>query len=281
MKPIVMDVTSDDWTLDPERLDHAIGATGATIVMLVAPFGMRRTFAAQLEICQRRTVAVVIDSAAGLGAPRPDRSGAGDVFEVFSMHATKPFGVGEGGAVFGPSNKEAALRAAVSFALTSHDRPDGPAWGFNGKMSELHAAVGLAQLDRFRACVSARQAFVGRYISSLAKYSALDFPRDVRDAPWQFFPLLMPNESVAEQFIQNAAARSIEIRRYYRPSLSRWPNANLYGDCPIAEDLARRMCALPVRSATFAADIDAIVDPTTDALQSALRDSDLNDSVRG
>jgi dTDP-4-amino-4,6-dideoxygalactose transaminase len=246
MTAIVADVDAHTWALSAPVLDRALAETGARLVMLVTPFGMQRRWEAQLEICRKRGAAVVIDNAAGLGGPRTTASE--DVFEVFSLHATKPFAVGEGGVIFANRRHDAALRSVLNFALDSHAKPEGPGWGFNGKMSEFHAAVGLAQLARFDDIVVRRRAFAAIYRDRLARHPELVCAQDMDCAPWQCFPVLLPSRAAAERFIETAATAGVEIRRYYRPSLSLWPGVRCVEACPVAEDLAERMCVLPVRA---------------------------------
>jgi dTDP-4-amino-4,6-dideoxygalactose transaminase len=268
MTPIVADVDALTWALSAPVLDRALAQTGADLVMLVTPFGIQRSWEAQLEICRKRGAAVVIDNAAGLGGPRTAMSG--DVFEVFSLHATKPFAVGEGGLIFAHRSYDAALRSVLNFALNSHATTEGPHWGFNGKMSEFHAAVGLAQSARFDDIFVRRRAFAAVYRERLARYPELVCPQDMNCAPWQFLPVLLPSGTVAERFIATAAAAGVEIRRYYRPSLSRWPATRCFEPCPVAEDLAERMCVLPVRAAAAADEVDQIADVVLGALDRAL-----------
>ncbi len=259
MTPIVADVDAQTWSLSAPVLERAIAQTGATAVMLVMPFGIRRDWDAEIEICRDRGVAVVIDSASGLGAPRPKNGLRQGVFEVFSMHATKPFAVGEGGAIFAHRSHDGALRAALNFALDSHLTPEGPHWGFNGKMSEFHAAVGIAQLKRFDEVVVRRRAFAAGYRDRLSSYQGLVCPQDMNCASWQFFPVVLPSATSAERFIETAASAGIEIRRYYRPSLSRWPETRCFEPCPVAEDLAERLCVLPVRAGDEGGEIVELV----------------------
>jgi len=258
MTPVIVDVSPHDWIPTPDILETAISTTGAKIVILVSPFGMRNNFKQQLEVCQRMGASVVIDSAAGLGVARPKRLGIANLYEVFSLHATKPMGVGEGAVIFAPKNKEGAIRSALNFGLMRADTTESASWGINGKLSEMHAAVGLAQLKRRHRLLSGRQAFVSIYIDRLGFSSQLEFPKNPNDSPWQIFPVLMPDEITLLRFIDDAASQGIEIRRYYRPSLSEWPGEHGFGPCSVSVDLAKRMCALPVRDHT-APDAEFIV----------------------
>jgi dTDP-4-amino-4,6-dideoxygalactose transaminase len=270
MTAIVADVDAENWTLGGDLLDRALAETGASTVMLVAPFGIRKNWEAEFAICRKRNAAVVIDSASGLGGPRPAKGFGEEVFEVFSMHATKPFAVGEGGVIFAHCNHDAALRSALNFALDSYVKPEGPAWGFNGKMAEFHAAVGIAQLNRIGNLVDRRQAFAAIYRDRLARYPDVVCPQDMNCAPWQFFPVLLPSVTAAERFIEAAAVAGVEIRRYYRPSLSRWPETRCFEACLVAENLADRMCVLPVRAATAGPEFNQIADLVLGALDRAL-----------
>lgn len=270
LAPIIVDVDRNDWAVRREQLELALAHTGATVVMIVAPFGLRFDFDAEIALCLRSGASVVIDNASGLGVRRSSKGTPPNVFEVFSMHATKPFAIGEGGVVFAHRLHDAALRGALGFALESHKSPEGPRWGFNGKMSELHAAVGLAQLARFAPALKRRRDFVASYVDLLARCGDLKFPTDVDRAPWQFFPVLLPDATAAERFVAAAAADGLEIRRYYRPSLSRWPDAVTWGACDVAEDLADRMCVLPVRANAEPGETEAIMSITRSALDLAL-----------
>lgn len=270
MTPIVADVDPAIWILREDLLDAALAETGASMVMLVAPFGMRCDWQAALAICRKRGAAVVIDNASGLGGPRPSRGFGEGVFEVFSMHATKPFAVGEGGAIFAHRQYDAALRSSLNFALSTYGAPQGPSWGFNGKMSEFHAAIGIVQLSRFEDRVARRQACAALYRDRLGAYPEVVCPRDISCAPWQCFPILLPSEAIAESFIRIAYARGVEIRRYYRPSLSRWPDTRRFAACPVAENLSDRLCVLPVRALTAGGETDEMAGLVLDALDCAL-----------
>lgn len=270
MTPIVADVDAENWILGGNLLDRAPAETGARVVMLVAPFGIQRDWDAELAICRKWGAAVVIDNASGLGGPRPAKSLGENVFEIFSMHATKPFAVGEGGVIFAHRAHDAALRSAHNFALDSYAKPGGPAWGFNGKMSEFHAAIGIVQLTRIRDIIRRRQAFAAIYRDRLVHYPEVTCPQDMSCTPWQFFPVLLPSITAAEHFIETAAAAGVELRRYYRPSLPRWPGTRWFEACPVAEDLADRMCVLPIRALTAAPETNRIADLVLDALDRSL-----------
>lgn len=246
LEPRLMDVSFSDWYPSVETLKKSLEETGSKVVVLVAPFGFRCDFTSHAEVCRSYGAHLIIDNAAGLGVPRHFYEAQKNVYEVFSMHATKPFGVGEGGAIFTNAAHADAVREASNFALHSYETADGPDWGINNKMSELHAAVGLAQLKNYKKLRANRLVFVEGYIKLLQKYSNLSYEKDVARAPWQCFPVLMPNENAAGTFTKTAGEMSLEIRRYYRPSMSKWNDSITQPKCPEAEELSDRVCCLPV-----------------------------------
>lgn len=98
----------------------------------------------------------------------------------------------------------------------------------------------------FDAHLRSRPEFVTAYLGLLVDFPELGYVRDVGCAPWQMFPIRLPTAAHAERLAALAAERGLEIRRNYRPSLSKWPQVELWRHCPNAEWLSERMCGLPV-----------------------------------
>jgi|688.fasta_scaffold17408_9 dTDP-4-amino-4,6-dideoxygalactose transaminase len=244
LEPVVIDVAEEDWCVSATTLDAALARTGASAAVVVSPFGFRCDFTAHVATARRHGAVLVIDSAACLGVERIHYEAAPHVAEAYSLHATKPFAIGEGGAVFAPRELEPALRRALNFGLPDWHVP--PGWGLNGKLSETHAAIGLAAARRFPARLRLRREFVARCIELAGRHRELRFCGRVTESSWQIFPLLFPSPSSSERFIQACHALGLETRRYYAPSLSALPGVEHLGPCPIAESLAARMVCTPV-----------------------------------
>ena len=267
-KACVLDVDLDTWCLSVALLEKTLPAENCGAVVLVAPFGLRQDFSAHLQICQRYNVPVVIDSAAGLsekGAAVLDENS----FEVFSLHATKPFAIGEGGAIRSRLSRARALQIALNFGL-EHGVPQ-KGWGINGKLPEVSAAIGLAVLKCFDEVLAHRRAVAQRYIELLRDYDGLIFRQDVGDAPWQSFPVLFPSPAAAQTFIDYAAGKGLQVRRGYEPTLEDWPRTCKFDPSPNARSLAARMGLLPVYSDASEDEMAAISQIVHDSLQHALR----------
>jgi dTDP-4-amino-4,6-dideoxygalactose transaminase len=245
-EPFLVDVSPTDWRMPAELLARALDATSARAAIAVCPFGFRSDFLPHARLLGSRGGLLVIDNAAGLGATRHLLENSPHCFEACSLHVTKPFAVGEGGLVFAHRSQEDRLRRALNFGLAPAAAADLEGWGINGKLSELHAAVGLAAARGFAARLARRRALAARYAGALAGFPDLAAAADPAEATWQFFPVLLPDAAAADRFGAAALARGMETRRYYVPSLSSLADVDRLGPCPVAEDLATRICCAPI-----------------------------------
>lgn len=269
-EPFLVDVSPLDWRLNVETLRRGLDGTGARSAIALCPFGLRSDFNPHVRLVAARGGILVVDNAAGLGvAARPVETST-HTFEACSLHATKPFAAGEGGVIFAHRAQEADLRQALNFGLRPGSPTDLRGWGINGKMSELHAAVGLAAACGFDQRLARRRSLVARYIGVVGRREGVDACTDPDAGAWQFFPVLLPDGDSAQRFVAEAAARGMETRRYYAPSLSSLPDVDRLGPCPVAEDLAARMCCVPVYSVVSETEAEEMVAVFDAALAAAL-----------
>ncbi len=252
--PFIVDVDPVTGVVAPEMLEAAFKKSNARAAIVLAPYGITTDFHEHEKICSELGKLLIIDNAAGLGVTRAGKSFNGEggvVREVYSLHATKPFGIGEGAAIFAPTSKAASLRAAMNFGIQTHTGSGAlcpPYWGINGKMSEFHAAIGLAVADRMADRVVARQEMALRWIENLQDSPVTIFHTAVENTPWQVFPIILPSEGHVLKCVEAANNRGIELRRYYAPSLGACRGMPSLGACPNAQRLAERVLVLPIRS---------------------------------
>lgn len=258
-KPVFCDVDEATMETCPRSLAIALGRAFATgkpgAILHVRAFGFCRDLAPIEEVAHRYNVPLIIDSAAAFGGLLPDGRPAGcqGHAEVFSFHATKPFGVGEGGLVVTNSTLAVHVRRAINFGMRDGD-PE--MRGVNGKMSEFHAAVGLAMLRRFDGQRDARANVAAGYrAAGLApgQVSAdkIGFP------PWQCYPVQVADAQIT---VNRAAAHKIDLRRYYRPSLTR--SLRFWSDdpTPVSDSLAERTVCLPVYADMTTEEQDRVIE---------------------
>jgi dTDP-4-amino-4,6-dideoxygalactose transaminase len=240
-EPLFCEVSRETWELDPAAVAAAL-ADGAAAVLHVRAFGLCRDLDPLDRLCRDARVPLVVDSAAALGG-RDERArpvGAAGAAEVFSLHATKSLGIGEGGVVFAEPELAARIRRTINFGLT--DDGDVAGVGLNGKLSEFAAAVGLAVVEDAPAAIGARASAAAAWSGILG---ARGPARPGRPA-WQTFPLLVPAQVDGDAFAESLARRGLQARRYYRPALHRTTAFAADVELPLTDELARRMVCLPI-----------------------------------
>jgi dTDP-4-amino-4,6-dideoxygalactose transaminase len=266
--PVFCDVSRETWELDPEALEDVLSRYRASAVVHVRAFGFCRDLEAIEAVAERHGARLIVDGAAALGGRLGNGAFPGQQghAEVFSMHVTKVFGIGEGGAVFVSSQHATRLRQACNFGLAQGDVV---MRGLNAKLSDFHAAIGLALLDRIDGYIGRRREVADRYGSALAVCAWASRPMNVGAPPMQMYPLLVASSSHAEALVETSLRRGVELRRYYRPALHQASAFSSYErgrHLDVAADLASRTVCLPVYSDMSDAEIDTVIDTVTGAL---------------
>ncbi len=143
LTPFFVDVAPDNWALTPEIAGAALANAPGTVaaVLPVAPFGAPIGYDRWDEFSEATGIPVVIDAAAAFDTAQPGRAPV-----VISLHATKAVGIGEGGLIMSRDPELVAkARSLSNFGFQQSRAAALP--GFNAKLSEYAAAVGLAALD--------------------------------------------------------------------------------------------------------------------------------------
>jgi dTDP-4-amino-4,6-dideoxygalactose transaminase len=254
LEPLWVDVEARGWHLDPQALADALRRHRCDVAAVLAcsTFGTAPSAAqsrAWREVCAQAGVPLVVDSAPGFGArdERGRQLGAQGDAEVFSFHATKPFAIGEGGAVTTVDPKLAERVAAMTNFGLGADREIHHGFGLNAKLSEIHAAIGLAVLEDFDAVLAARRERAERMQGELAP-AGYSFQSGAEGSAWQFVPVLAPNADAREEVLRRARAQKIEIRAYHAPlhKLEAFASFTARGPLRITDELARRSLSLPL-----------------------------------
>ncbi len=159
--PVLADVDNKSWLLTPAIARAIAAKTKIDAVMPVAIYGIPLPTAEWDAFSKDTGIPVIIDAAAAVESQRYLQKG----IVVHSLHALKPFGIGEGGLLVAadPHIIEAA-REYANFGM--RDRI-GYTAGENAKMSEYHAAVALAQLQRWPAIKERRRRVFGMFQTAL------------------------------------------------------------------------------------------------------------------
>lgn len=216
--PVICDINPKTWELSPESLRSAlVEHPDIAAVVHVRPFGLIRDISPVRDICVEQGLPLIVDAAAGLGAPSDGvnfGSEHGEI-EVFSLHATKVFAVGEGGFIAAPSTMIQKIKATMNFGFNS-DRTYCD--GLNAKFDEFHAAIGLAMLQRMDSIVPKRKAHSAAYDEIFKKFHGCTTADCPGPTPWSTYPVVF-DHSVSTQTIGAFANNGIEIKKYYWPGI--------------------------------------------------------------
>jgi dTDP-4-amino-4,6-dideoxygalactose transaminase len=247
-EPYFVDIDPQSLSIEPERLlGHPIlRQTG--VVIVVGRYGRPVAQSGWERFSLVSGVPVVIDAAAGFDAVSVNPAETlGSLPVMLSLHATKVFGVGEGGLIL---CRDAELvrrcRRALNFGFL--DCREATVSGFNGKMSEYHAAVGLASLDSWP---STRAGFLAaaetyRQAANLAGLGE----KIIAETAWASSYVLYraataADAATAEKLLSEAG---IDFRLWYGRGCHRQPAYAEFSRDPLpaTEEVSPRVIGLPV-----------------------------------
>lgn len=266
-EPLFCDIGADTWELDPGIAARALEGERISAILHLRPYGISRDAGPFETLARKHGIPLVIDSAAALGTTGSGESFAGHQgdIEVFSLHATKVFAIGEGGVSLMHPELEQAFRRVSNFGISY---PDILARGQNSKMSDFQAAVGLAMLHHIDAHVAQRRRVAANYHLRLSSAVGVQHVPHPDLSPWQCYPILLAPGKDAGAVVQACLELGLELKRgYYKPlhqtsHFGRYASAAL----PVTEDIGARMVLLPVYSDMSLELSDAVLERFTRAL---------------
>lgn len=254
-QPVFADIDPVTLNLDPRSAAERIGARTRGI-LLVHLFGRLADMASFRKLADSAGLILIEDACEALGSERNGlRAGAGGQAGVFGFYANKLITTGEGGAVV---SDDAALLERCR-RLRNHGRTRGgdpfedPAPGFNFRLSELHAALGAAQMTRLEELIAARTRLAAAYSERLAGLPGLDLPAPAEPGEriaWFTYVVRLPaRPGLRTRVAARLAADEIGSGHYF-PAIHQLPpyitdRASQPGPLPVTEKVADRCLALP------------------------------------
>jgi len=215
-RTVLADISPVTWQVDAPVLENQ----GR---LRVIPFGGPIC----LETGEFAAPWVIIDAAASLGSAHRDLSQLpGNACVIFSLHATKVLGIGEGGAVvFGSIEASERFRSWISFGFQGSR--DSDLVGFNGKMSEISAAYGIAA---FRGWDREQAEWVKAHSLARMVDDALGIGSIVGEYPGvnPYWIVLLESEEQVKQIERNFSSQGIGTRRWWEGGCHRMP---AFQDC--------------------------------------------------
>lgn len=257
--PIFADIHPKTLGIDPSKLEEKI-TSNTKAILATHVFGIPNDVEILQKIAENYTIPVIYDGAHSFGCEFKGKSllSYGDISTV-SFHSTKLFHTVEGGAVF-TSNEflYQKMKQLMNFGHTDLNEFESP--GVNGKNSEFHAAMGLANFDSISQIIEKRKQLFNYYKQILPEMN-LEFPEIPNHTQYNFpyFPIILNNETALLYLKEKLETNGIESRRYFYPSLSKLNYLeNKQQDTPISDSISERILCLPLYYDLTFAEIDSI-----------------------
>lgn len=274
-RALLVDSESATWNMDTEALyDHvdALSVRGEqlpAVIQVVHILGHPAQMEPLLELRERFGIPIVEDAAEALGATwtagqlKGVAVGAAGDLGCFSFNGNKVMTAGGGGMIV---TNDAAL-ADQARHLTTQARLPGPAYvhdqvGYNYRLTNLAAAVGLAQLEQLDGFLQSKAAIATRYIEALGSREDIQMQPSASWAnPSWWLPSVLCETKQRDPILRRMAERSIDARPVWIPAHLQAPHrkAQFLGGA-VAEGLAARGISLPASVSLSAPDQESVIE---------------------
>ncbi|MDX9705014.1 MAG: DegT/DnrJ/EryC1/StrS family aminotransferase [Weeksellaceae bacterium] len=243
--PVFVDIDKDSLNIDADKIEAAI-TSNTTAILATHVYGNPCDVVKIEKIAKKYNLKVIYDGAHAFGVEMNGKSifEYGDI-STCSLHATKLYHSTEGGLVICRNEKLAEkLKYIRNFGISGFD--SFAELGINGKNSEFHAAMGLANLKYVEQIHEKRKLLADTYFKALSKFD-LQFPvwNEGASRNYAYFPVLFSNEEILIKIVQILSENEIQTRRYFYPSLAQALPYLKKSTMPITEDIAKRVLCLP------------------------------------
>lgn len=272
--PVLVDVDISTYNTSPELVEEAI-TEDTKCVMPVSLFGNPLEYDAFRDLSEDHGVPVVEDAACSAGAEyRGDRAGSAVDAACFSFHPRKVITTGEGGMVTTNDSEIAdEIRAIKKFGSRRGD--DGlPTFfrdGTNYKLSDVLAAIGLAQMDKMDDIVGRRKEIAARYDELLDDQEGIRVPGTLDGAThtYQTYAVYLEDDGVRSDVMQRMAGDGIQtqIGTYALHPQPVFRDAKRVGDLENSTKLYHNLLTLPICHDMTDEDQDRVVTALSDALE--------------
>lgn len=255
--PVFVDINPNNLTIDASKIEAAI-TSKTTCILATHVFGNPCDIEEIQRIAEKYNLKVIYDAAHSFGVQYNGKSifEYGDI-STCSFHATKLFHTGEGGAIF---CKDSELFHKIYYSHNfGHNGPlDFYGLGINGKISELHAAMGLAVFPYLDEIIFERKKVTQLY-DTLIDFGKVSKMEIRSETIWNhsYYPIIFKSEEVLLQTLQELNSQNIFPRRYFYPSLNTIEYTK--GEVmPISEHIAARILCLPLFVGLKKSDVELI-----------------------
>ncbi|MFC2003541.1 DegT/DnrJ/EryC1/StrS family aminotransferase [Chloroflexota bacterium] len=263
-KPRFVDSHPDYWCIDPKKTEDVITSKTKAVIP-VHLYGHPCDMDAIMNIAQRYNLYVVEDAAEAHGAEYKGRKvgSFGDI-ACFSFYGNKILTTGEGGMCLTNEERLAEkMRILRDHGMSPQRRYWHDTIGFNYRMTNMQAAVGVAQSSKLEEFVKRKRQSSGLYNSLLAGVKGVSLPPEMpwaKNVYWMYSILIQDDFGIGrDELMQRLEQRGVETRPLFSP-LHIMPPHKTRGRFPIAEELSKKGINLPSSMNLTQEEIEYIAD---------------------
>lgn len=278
-RPRFVDIEDDAMGLDPDLVESA-ASSRTRAILPVHVFGRPCRIEELAALAQARGWQLIEDSCEGLGSRVGDRPvGSYGAASAFAFYPNKQLTTGEGGVVV---TDDPALD--ISFrSLRNQGRDEDGTWlrhiqlGYNYRLDELSAAIGVAQLERHAELAAGRARVAAAYATALGRCDWVRLPQAAASetVDWFVYVIRLDQRIDRDRVIADLQAAGVASRPYFSPlHLQPFYRAELGhqpGDFPVTERVARTTLALPFSALLPADDVRFVAEVLTRAVETQFR----------
>ena len=269
-EPIFADIDPETLNIDPKKIEELLkkerispqflpyGSDVISAILAVHVFSNPCDVQAIEKIAKSNGLKVIYDGAHSVNVKidGKDLSQWGDV-STHSYHATKLYNCGEGGAII-TSNPDLAKRIERLRFFGHDEKKDILHEGTNGKMHEISACIGLANLKMMDKTQFHRFYLQSNY-KNLLNGLPISYQKIIPDSyNYSYFPIILPTEEKVIRIMEELETINVIARRYFYPSVNEFKIYSKHYDCPISEDISRRIICLPCHDGVIINDVNRI-----------------------
>jgi dTDP-4-amino-4,6-dideoxygalactose transaminase len=244
-QPVFCDISSETFCIDPRKIEALI-TKKTTAILATHVYGIPCNVEEIERIANKHNLKVIYDAAHAFGVEYKNKNifDYGDV-STCSFHATKLFHTIEGGSVTAKDLE--VLKLITLYHSFGHLGDDYFTQGINGKNSEFHAAMGLCNLPKLDELITARKKH-SDYYTSLLSPDIISRPiiPDNTSYNYAYYPVVFKDEATLLSVKSILFKSEINTRRYFYPSLNDLPFLTEHYECPVSEDVSKRVLCLPL-----------------------------------
>ena len=266
--PVFVDIDPITLNLDPKRAEEAVTNKTRAIVA-VHTFGYPADMDGLLTLAERHGLLLIEDACEAIGAEfRGQKVGSLADAGVFAFYPNKQITTGEGGMIV-TRDSEVAKKIR---ALRNQGRYETDDWfehsevGFNYRLSEMHCALGCAQMKRIAGILAAREAVAHTYQQLLGTCAEVELPPvSVPQGRISWFVYVVRlherfTEAQRDKIFKHLASAEIGCGRYFapihlQPGYAAWRNSYFL---PVTESVSKRTLALPFFNQLARSDVERV-----------------------